>query len=110
AAGRVQPWWPLALGEIVGGVDRVERRDPLGLDVRNERVRDVREDDAGDHVDLVALDELAELGEGGRGQALVVLEDHLELPSGELPAALLPEELAAAVHVPAGRGDGARQR
>src|SRR5438132_13488801 len=59
---------------------------------------------------MVVLDELAELRESGGGEALVVLEDHLELAPGDLPAALLPVQLAAAVHVLTGLGDGARQR
>src|SRR5262249_59911129 len=37
-------------------------------------------------------------------------QDHLELAPRELPARLLPVELAAAVHVLAGLGDGPRHR
>src|SRR3989441_539362 len=108
-AGTDEPLRPLALREVVGGVDRVEGRDPLRLDVRHERIGDVRQDDAGEHVHLVVLDELARLGERGRRLAFVVLEDDLELPAPRLPARLLPVQLAAAVHVLAGGGDGARQ-
>src|SRR3989441_889458 len=108
-AGTDEPLRPLALREVVGGVDRVEGRDPLRLDVRHERIGDVRQDDAGEHVHLVVLDELARLGERGRRLAFVVLEDDLELPAARLPARLLPVQLAAAVHVLAGGGDGARQ-
>src|SRR5262245_37028212 len=42
-----QPLGALALGEVVCGVDRVDRRDLLGLDVRHERVRYIGEDDPG---------------------------------------------------------------
>src|SRR5438876_7448857 len=59
---------------------------------------------------MVGLDELPSFGDRGGRQALVVLEDDFELPAGDLPAALLPEKLAAAVHVLAGLGDGAGQR
>src|SRR5947209_4899536 len=108
-AGTDEPLRPLALREVVGGVDRVEGRDPLRVAVRHERIGAVRQDAAGERVHLVVLDELARLGERGRRLAFVVLEDDLELPAARLPARLLPVQLAAAVHVLAGGGDGARQ-
>ena len=114
AAGREarsdQPLGPLALGEVVGGVDRVDRRDLLSLDVRHERVRHVGEDNPGQHVDLVAFDQLPCLRNGDRRLALVVFEDYLELPAGDLPTGLLPVKLAAIVHVLSRLGDGTRDR
>src|SRR5881628_1807504 len=98
-AGADQPLGAPALGEVVGGVDRIHGGDALGLDIGNQRVGDVGEDHAGQHVDLVGLDQLAGAGQGGGRDALVVLQDDLEVAPGELPAALLPVELAAAVHV-----------
>src|SRR2546425_4262488 len=113
AAGREpgadEPLGPLALREIVGRVDRVHRGNFLRFDIGHQRVGDVRQDHAGDHVDAIVLDELPELDEGGRRVALVVLQDDLDLASGHLPAALLPVELAAAVHILAGGRDRAGQ-
>src|SRR5206468_3441944 len=109
-AGPDQPLGTLALREVVGGVDGVEARDALRLDVGDERVGDVGEDHAARHVDVVGLDELAEPRQRGGRDAFVVLEDDVQLTAGDLPAALLPEQLAAAVHVLAGLGDGPGQR
>ena len=61
-AGADEPVRPLALREVVGGVDRVQGRDRLLLDVGHQRIGDVGQDHAHEHVHLVVLHELARLG------------------------------------------------
>src|ERR1043166_2094419 len=68
-AGPDQPLGALALREVVGGVDGVEARDALRLDVGDERVGDVGEDHSAGHVDVVGLDELAEPRQRGSRDA-----------------------------------------
>ena len=105
-----QPFGALALGEIVSGVDRVDRRDLLSLDVRHERVRHIGEDDPGQHVHLIAFDQLPRLRNGDRRLARVVFEDHLELSAGDLPAGFFPVKLATVIHVLSRLGDSAGDR
>jgi hypothetical protein len=82
----------------------------LCLDIGNERIGDVRQDDARQHVDPIGLDQLARARERGRGHAFIVLQNHRELAAGDLPPALLPVKLASAVHVLARLSDGSGER
>jgi hypothetical protein len=82
----------------------------LSLDVRHERVRHIGEDDPGQHVNLIAFDQLPRLRNGDCRLACVVFEDHLELSASDLPAGLLPVKLTAVVHVLSRLGDSAGDR
>ena len=75
---------------------------------RDHRHREVREDDAGQDVDLVGLDHL--VGELHRdlGLLLVVLGDDLDLGGGV--AGLLQRQHEAVAHVDAEAGAAARER
>jgi len=89
---------------------QVERRQLVALDRRDQPVADVRQEDTGEHVDVVLGDELPVLGLSDRRVALVVLLDQLDLPSGGLIADLLEGESEALEHVLARLGEDAAQR
>ena len=77
----------LAFGQIVGGREH-ERGQPISLDRTGQRVADVGEQNAREHVDLVVRDELSVLGLRDGGVALGVLIDQLDPAAGGLVARL----------------------
>jgi hypothetical protein len=76
---------PSPLGEVVGRREK-QGRDLVALDHGRQAVADVDEQDPGEDLHAVVLDELAVLCDGGGVSALVILGDQLDLPSGDLEA------------------------
>lgn len=76
----------------------------------HEAVADVGEQDAIEHVNAVVRGELAVLGERGRGIALAVFRDQLDLAARRLVVRLLERQLEAVEHVLAGLREDPRER
>ena len=108
-AGAHHPLGGLALGEVVGGDDGIEHRDPVLVDLRRQRVADVGEDAPASDVDLVALDQLAELGQRELGWPWV--SSRSPPPCGRhLVAVLVEPHLKPVGHVLADCGGAAGDR
>ena len=93
----------LALGQVVGGGARRDRRDALGVHVRRERVGLEGGQGAEDDVDSALLDQLAGSRERAGGLATAVDDRQLDAPAGERALLLLEEQLDAVLHLFAGR-------
>ena len=72
--------------------------------------RERREAEAGEHGDLVVDDQLLRDAPGRVGHAGVVLEDQLDLASGDRVAVLRQVEPGAGLDLPAGGGERAGHR
>src|SRR5439155_1041284 len=92
----------LALGQVVGGGARRDRRDALGVHVRRERVGLEGGQGAEDDVDSALLDQLAGSRERAGGLATAVDDRQLDAPAGERALLLLEEQLDAVLHLFAG--------
>ena len=108
--GAHDPAHRLALRDVVGRGDRVDRRDLVLLDVGHERVAGGGQEPARDGVHLLLLDQAPHLGEGAGGLGVGVLDDDLHLAARDLVAHLFPEEVEAVGHVLAGLGEVAGER
>src|SRR5712691_11744584 len=93
----------LALGEVVGGGARRDRRDALGVHVGRERVGFERGQRADDHVNLALLDQLARPGQRAGGLAAAVNDRQLDATAGERVLLLLEEQLDPVLHLLTGR-------
>ena len=104
------PWRPLPLGQVIGGDDRIERRDLLLVDVVPQGVARAREQGTHEQIHFIKLHELPGLGQRRRRRPLFVLGEHLDLPAGD-PVARLTEPQGEPVrHVAAVRREHAGQR
>jgi hypothetical protein len=92
------------LRQVVGRGE-IERRQPVALDVGHERVADVAQQHAIEHVDAILRHELTVLGLRGGGIALVIFLDELDLAPGDLVVDLLERHLETVEHVLARRGE-----
>src|SRR5215469_17027665 len=107
--GAQDPLGDLALGQLVGRREE-EGGQLIALDEGHEALPHVREKDAGEDVDLVVVDELAILRDGGGRAALGVLLDELDLAAARLVVDLLERQLETIEHVLAGLGEDAGER
>ena len=95
------------LGEIVGRGDRDEQRDLELLGLGRDGVADVAEEQAGQDVDVVVLDQLADLADRHVRPRLAVLDDQLDLSTGHLVADLIEVHRQTVDHVLGRLGGGA---
>lgn len=79
------------------------------LDQRQHRVDRAAADEAGQHVDLVLLDQLGGRQDGGRRAVALVRHDELDLPAAQLVAVGLQVQLEAVPQLRADRLVGAGQ-
>ena len=113
AAVPARPHHPLrglALGQVIGGHDRVRGGDLRAVREGVDGIARGGEEPAREDVDAVLVHQLARLGQRRRGHTLGVLHDELDLPPRYLPADLVQVELGAAEHVLAEGGGGAGER
>ena len=75
-----------------------------------DRLQDVGEDRTDDEIDLVALDEALDLGDGDIGLQFVVDDDHFGIGAAELAAERLDREVEAVADLAAEHRRRARQR
>src|SRR5262250_178284 len=107
--GAQDPLGDLALGQLVGRSEE-EGGQLIAFDEGYEALPHVGEKDAGEDVDLVVVDELAILRDGGGRAALGVLLDELDLAAARLIVDLLERQLETIEHVLAGLGEDAGER
>ena len=97
-------------GEIGGAGIRADQ-DDIGVGHRLEdRLQNIGEDRADHEVDLVALEQRLDLGDGDVGLEFVVLHDDLDLAAAELAAEVFHRELEAVAQLLAEHRRRAGQR